>query len=309
VFDGFFQILKAYKEAGFEDPLNETLGLLDNLSGGAVSKLDSAFPLKTGIDLAVFMDRRCRGMPVEYALGYATFMGMQFSCSPAALIPRPETELLAETAIALALQIEKPDMPLLIVDMGTGSGNLAVSMAARLETAHVLACDISSEAIELAKTNVNRHNLQSRISLFTGNLFTPLADSGYIASIDMVVSNPPYLPTGILPKLAPEILNHEPVLALNAGAYGIDVFRGLIEQSPDFLKPGGLLVLEIGIRQEKIVTRLIQKSRRFCDMRYYSDRSGNIRVISAASLSKKEKSLSIVKNGEGQHGYLDPDRP
>lgn len=295
VFDGFHNILEAYKKAGFDNPLNEALGLLDVLSNGVVSEMNDAFPSKTGIALHDFIDRRCKGMPLEYALGHTTFMGKRFSCSPAALIPRRETELLAKTAIALAKRNMAPNGEYLIIDMGTGSGNLAVSMAAALENAHVLASDVSSEAIELAQMNVSSHNLQSRISLFTGDLFAPLADAGYLQRVDMVISNPPYIPSGMISKMLPEILNYEPVIALNAGAYGIDIFREIIAKSPDFLKPGGMLVMEIGIRQEKFVDRLLKQSRKYKDITHHTDQSGEVRVISAVAISKQDNHLSIVK--------------
>jgi release factor glutamine methyltransferase len=283
MFEGFFKIMQAFEAAGVEDPLKETLSVIDVVFSGAVRNMDGDFPAITGIAIQELIEKRCQGVPIEYALGYGTFMGMRFFCSPAALIPRQETELLAGTAIELAKGLDKGNAPVLIVDMGTGSGNIAVSIAAHVENTHIMACDVSPEAIGLARSNVDRYNLQSRISLFCGDLFEPLSNDGHQGSVDMVVCNPPYIPTASLAKLAREIIDHEPVVALDAGAYGIDIFRRVISQSPDYLRPGGVLVFEIGQGQEKFVTRLLQKSGAYSDLLHYADSAGQIRVISASN--------------------------
>lgn len=281
MFDGFFNVLNAFENAGLEDPLEETLKVLDILSGGSVSNMGDTFPSKTGNGLQDLIHKRCTGMPLEYALGYTNFMNMSFSCSPAALIPRKETELLVKTAINLARQIKKSEEPLLLVDMGTGSGNIALSIAAHTENTHILACDISPEAIDLAWVNVKRHNMQSRVSLFVGDLFSPLAEKNYHGLVDMIICNPPYIPTSSLAKLEREIVEHEPVVALDAGVYGIDIFRKLILQSPDFLTPSGVLIFEIGMGQDKFVNRLLQQSGKYRNIQYYPDKLGITRVISA----------------------------
>ncbi len=281
MFNGFYEILNSFERAGFKDPLKETLSLLDVLSSGAVRGMDEALPGETGVSLQQLIEARGQGRPLEYILGCATFMGMDLACSPAALIPRQETELLARAAIQLARDRGKEGSPLLVVDLGTGSGNLAVCIAAQVPHCHVLACDISPEAVNLAGENVARHGLQSRISLFSGDLFEPLSNEKYKGFVDMVVCNPPYIPTGSLAKLTWNITAHEPIVALEAGAYGIDIFRRVITQSPEFIQPGGVLVLEIGQGQDRIVTRLLEKCGRYDRIRYYSDNSSEIRVVSA----------------------------
>lgn len=283
MFEGFFEILQAFEKAGAEEPLQETLNLMNVVSNGAVTNMNDAFSSKTEIDLQTVVDSRKKGVPIEYALKFATFMGMRFSCTPAALIPRQETELLARTAIEIAESLETDNAPLLIVDIGTGAGNIAVSIAAHVEKAHILACDISAEAIELARVNVDQYGFQSRISLFKGDLFAPFSEGNYQGSVDMVVCNPPYIPTASLAKLASEITDHEPIVALDAGAYGIDIFRGIISQAPLFLKPKGVLVFEIGEGQDKFVTRMLQKCGDYRDIRHHADKAGAIRVISATS--------------------------
>lgn len=300
MFEGFYNIWEAYKKAGFEDPLEETLKLLNVVSNGAVckavGKMDEMFPLETGSELEDFIANRLKGLPLEYALGYGTFMEMQILCSPAALIPRQETELLAKTAIHLFEQMDNSGEPSLIVDMGTGSGNIAVSIAANTKNTHVLACDVSLEAIELARANVDCNNLQSRVSLFAGDLFAPLAAAEYKGDVSMVVCNPPYIPTPSLARMAQEIIDHEPVAAFDAGAFGIDIFRSIISQAPAFLKPKGVLVFEIGAGQHKLVTRLLQKSGNYEDIRHHADQAGVIRVISAARMPQPQDSPVKAKS-------------
>ena len=119
------------------------------------------------------------------------------------------------------------------------------------------------------------------MTLFAGDLFAPLRDLGHEGGIDLVVCNPPYIPTGSLAKLDTEITGHEPIAALDAGAYGIDMFRRLLDEAADFLRPGGMLAFEMGAGQEKLVERLIGKSGRYAEIEYFKY-DGRIRVVSAA---------------------------
>lgn len=283
MFEGFFSILKAFEAAGIKDPLKETLNVLDAVSCGAVRNMDEDFSAIAGLGLRELIEKRCSGIPLEYALGYGTFMGMRFSCSPAALIPRQETELLAKTAILLANNFYKGNDEIRIVDMGTGSGNIAVSIAIHVKCSHIMACDVSPEAIEIARSNTNRHGLASQITFFCGDLFEPLSNGRYQGSVDMIVCNPPYIPSSSLAKLSREIIDNEPIVALDAGDYGIDIFRRIITQSPEFLQPKGVLVFEIGQGQYSFVTRLIEKAKSYTDIRHYADKSGQTRVISAVN--------------------------
>lgn len=278
---GFFRLRKAFEEAGLADPTLETLRLLDIVSNGAVRGLEGDILAELGTDLQTLIARRQGGEPLEYVLGRTTFMGLQFSCAPAALIPRQETELLARTALEFIRRLPEGPTPPLVVDMGTGSGNLAVAMAVHAPHIRVVASDVSPEAVELARGHVDRYGLASRLTLFCGDLFAPLDEAGYRGRVDVVVCNPPYIPNSSLAKLAPEIINHEPVTALDAGAYGLDIFRRLIADSPLFLKPGGVLVFEIGEGQERFVERLLDRSGFYDDIRQHQDGRGKVRVMSA----------------------------
>jgi release factor glutamine methyltransferase len=206
-------------------------------------------------------------------------MGLVLHCSPGALIPRSETELLVQVALNHIQQKQATTPHLTVVDMCTGSGNIAVALGMYSANTTLLACDISAVALELARQNILQFALQERISLFCGDAFAPLHAAGYTGGADMVVCNPPYLPTAAIRKLPGEIINHEPLLALDAGAYGIDFYRRLIAGSLEVLKPGGVLLFEIGTGQEKLIGRLLERQSGYQDI-CYIENNKEIRVIS-----------------------------
>jgi release factor glutamine methyltransferase len=197
--------------------------------------------------------------PLEYVLGRAQFMGRTFHCSPATLIPRAETGGLVEATVTVIKQEQQTKQELTLVEIGIGCGNIAVSLALVTEHVKILASDVSSAAVEVARRNVAEFGLQERITLFSGDLFEPFEEEGLAHNVDIVVCNPPYIPTGSLGKLPPEIIDFEPRLALDGGPYGIDFFLRLISEAPKILKPGGTLLFEIGERQESLVQYLFEK--------------------------------------------------
>lgn len=277
----FQQIYNAALQNEMDNPLQEMLAMLDTLSNGAVGQLEQMLPDETMLALPQRLEKRQQGIPWPYILGQASFMGLSLNCSPAALIPRAETELLAKTVLAL-LAAEAKENPL-VIDMGTGSGNIAVSLAYHAPQAHILASDVSPEAVALAQTNVDKYALHQRVSLFCGDLFIPLQNLGYEGAVDIVICNPPYIPTSSLDKLAPEIINHEPRVALDAGQYGINIYRRLVSDALRFLKPGGILAFEIGAGQEKIAARLLQKAGGYERITTVVDDDEVIRVITAVA--------------------------
>jgi len=276
MFDDFLQSYDIFQKSGAENPLLETLRLFDLLSNGALRKTDLS-GLK--IDLRQLAQRRKEGIPLEYIVEMATFMGLTLSCSPDTLIPREETELLVHVALDFIKKRPVAEEGVTVIDMGTGCGNTAVSIAINSDKAKILASDVCPAAVEVARDNVAKHGLHGRVLLFCGDLFAPFKGSGYEERIDLIVCNPPYIPTGSLSKLPPEVIDHEPKLALDAGSYGIDFYRRLIADSFSILKPKGALVFEIGVGQEKLVTRLLQKRKGYEDIDYFDD-GAHIRVVS-----------------------------
>jgi release factor glutamine methyltransferase len=277
MFEFFYQIHEAFSQAGLPNPLQETLHLCDILSGGALRKLDGRSV--TDLNLEQLIQRRKAGVPLEYFLQKTVFMGRPFTCTPDTLIPRAETELLVRTVLSHAVSTESE--ALTIVDVGTGSGNIAVSLALELPHSLVFAVDISPEAVARAQMHVEQYALPDRVSVRCGDLFAPLAGLGLENQVDIVVCNPPYIPSGSLSKIAAEIVAHEPLVALDAGPYGINIFRRLVRDALIYLRPGGLLAFEFGAGQEVLVERLLQKSGGYEQMGSVADHTGAPRVFMA----------------------------
>lgn len=189
------------------------------------------------------LDRRAAHEPVQHILGFEEFRGLRIAVTPDVLIPRPETEGLVERA--LELLAGRPGA--LVADIGTGSGAIACALAAARGDVEVLAVDQSLGALTVASDNVRALGLASRVRLLAGDLFGPLASLG--GSLDMVVANPPYLPSGTIAGLPAEVERFEPRLALDGGPDGMRVLRRIITEAPRFLKPGAWLLMEIGEEQ------------------------------------------------------------
>ena len=183
--------------------------------------------------------RRITLEPTAFILGHKEFFGLEFEVTPAALIPRPETETLVEHTIAFARTL--PPGPVTIADIGTGCGAIAVSLGHTLPHGQILAVDVSPEALALAQRNAGRHTVSDRILLLQGDLLQPID-----TRLDAIVANLPYVPTGTWAALPPEIRDHEPRIALDGGSDGLDAIRRLLAEAPAHLAPNGALFLEIG---------------------------------------------------------------
>ena len=194
-------------------------------------------------DQAVFhtlLARRLAHEPTAYIVGQREFYSLDLETAPAALIPRPETELLVQEALARARHSEG----LLIVDVGTGNGAIAVALAVHLRQAALVAIDLSREALALAARNARRHGVESRISFLQADLLAPLAQP-----VDLIVANLPYVRSEDWEALPPEIREHEPRIALDGGPDGLREIGRLLEQAPSHLRPGGSLLVEMGFLQ------------------------------------------------------------
>lgn len=289
MFDALLQLWRTLEQSGIEDPALETLRLLNVLSAGALGKIDLSLLEQQGLDPLSLAEARRTGAPWEYVLRRAPFMGALFHCCPDTLIPTPETELLVRVALGYIEEECRSGDHLTAIDMGTGCGNVAVSLAMNAPGVRVLASDISPGAIETARRNVELFGLQDRVSLFCGDLFAPFRGLGVAGQIDLVVCNPPYLPTAALSRLPPEVIDHEPLVALDAGPYGLGVFSRLIAGALTFLRPGGMLAFEIGAGQDQLVTNRLRKRSGYEDIRY-SEWAGEVRVISATKGSQSRAS-------------------
>jgi release factor glutamine methyltransferase len=199
--------------------------------------------------------RRGAREPLQHVLGTAEFHGRTFACDKRALVPRPETEQLVE----LALEIAKDKPAATILDIGTGSGVIALTIALELPSATLHATDLSPDALALAAENAARHALTDRLVFHQADLFPP--DD---ARFDLIIANLPYIPAEEIASLSPEV-RHDPASALDGGADGLDLIRRLIETAPDRLAPGGALLLEIGLGQADAVNTLLS-ARKFRDI-------------------------------------------
>ncbi len=199
--------------------------------------------------------RRLTNEPIQYITGEQEFYGLTLVVSPAVLIPRPETETLVEAVLTeLASQGSLHIPALSILDIGTGSGAIAIALAHNLPAAHIIAVDLSPDALKVASANVARHSLTDRIALVQSDLLDALAQH---EAFDAIVSNPPYVPTADRETLHPQVRDFEPATALFAGSTGLDVYRRLIPQAQAALKPNGLLALEIGYGQRDAIASLL----------------------------------------------------
>lgn len=254
------EVYDRFKGSGVRDPFAETMHLLDLLSAGKVRKVDRALLENRDACAAVVTGRSSGNSPMEYILGKAAFMGNEFVCTSDTLIPTEDTDLLVLVAADYVQRKSKAGTTCAVIEIGTGCGNIAVSLALQVENARILASDISPDAIAVAQRNVDKFQVGEKVSLFCGDMFAPFRDPRYQGAIDMVICNPPYIPTTSLCKLSAEIVDHEPLIALDGGPYGIDAYKNLIAGAREFLSPDGMLLFEIGERQEKFVERLFARN-------------------------------------------------
>lgn len=216
--------------------------------------------------------QRVEGMPVAYLVGFKEFYNLRFAVTPAVLIPRPETELVVMEAIRLAKAISTPR----VVDVGTGSGVVAVTMARFVPAANVTAIDLSPDALAIAQQNAQTLGVASRIRFLQGDLLTPVAGEMF----DLVMSNPPYIPSEVMSTLSESVKKYEPQLALDGGPGGLQVIEKLANQAHGHLKPGGYLILEIGYDQGKTVPSLLQKIG-YQAVNVQIDHAGHPRIVRA----------------------------
>ncbi|OPY59685.1 MAG: Release factor glutamine methyltransferase [Pelotomaculum sp. PtaU1.Bin035] len=221
--------------------------------------------------------RRRAGEPVAYLTGRKEFMGLEFIVNRFVLIPRPETELLVEAAARLS------PAPSLIVDVGTGSGAIAVSLAVLVPEAVVYATDRSFEAIETARLNAYLHGAGQRVLFFQGDLLAPLSGLDLAGRVDLVTANLPYIPTKDLPALPRDVRLFEPPSALDGGADGLDLYRRLIPMAAGILKPGGTLLMEIGCGQREAAAGLLQPPLR--EAAVLKDLAGRDRMVIGSKTS------------------------
>jgi release factor glutamine methyltransferase len=204
------------------------------------------------------LERRASGEPVQYLTGHQEFYSLDFFVTPDVLIPRPETEFLIEEVLKI-VDKQKLSRPL-IVDVGTGSGCVAITLAVNLPGARLVATDASARALNIAQSNAAKHRVLDRIEFLEGDLLGPLDNRGLDKSIDMIASNPPYVDESLKGSMQREVFDWEPPEALFGGVDGVEFYRRLLTGCPAYLKVGGYLVIEIGYGQLEAIDHMVAAS-------------------------------------------------
>ncbi len=238
-------------------------------------------------ELSLFKElviRRSHYIPLAYLTEEQDFMGLKFKVTPDVHIPRPETEILVEKSLetikrmVFPVESEETSDALVIIDLGTGCGNIAIKLAEELEKSKVYAIDISSKALKVAQGNARFHNLDKKISFLLGDLFFPLAHLELEGKVNLIISNPPYVSSKEMDNLPSEV-KREPGVALEGGGDGLSAYRRIISQSAKFLGKAGSLALEIGYKQAEGVRELILAQEELSTPQVILDYGGIERVI------------------------------
>ena len=219
--------------------------------------------------------QRLQGEPLQYLLGSCDFMGIPLKVDPRVLIPRPETEILVEQV----LQKISQKSSLRILDVGTGSGNIAIALAKLIHQCDVVALDVSKDALDLASYNAKENDVQEKIQFHHDNVDNFFYDKTHWNSFDAIISNPPYLRSGEIENL-PQDVQREPRLALDGGDDGLEFYRILLSRGHQFLKDQGHLFLEIGDDQQKGIEEILITCPFYEDIKFIKDFNGRDRIVS-----------------------------
>jgi len=249
-----------------------------HLADGALPSLEAAQNAQLGALIA----QRLSGIPLAHLTGRQSFMGLEMLAGPQALIPRRETELLARAALVHLRAMAQPR----VIDVCTGSGNLALAMAQGMPSASVWGADLSPEAVALAEANARHLGLSERVQWRCGDLLAPFdtADADFLGHTDLLLCNPPYISSGKLDSMPAEIVQHEPSLAFDGGPFGIRILQRLMKDAPRFLRSGGWLGLEVGLGQGPAVQQWLARTGQFAAPEAVLDDHGQVRSLLAQRL-------------------------
>lgn len=263
---------------------NTLLALCWTVAGSprsAVTASASAAPPTLDADaqrrLDDLLDSRLAGVPLAHLTGRQHFLGLELIAGPEALIPRAETELLGRAAIGLAREIDA----MVAIDVCTGCGNLALALAHHVDGLRVHGADLSDQSVQLARRNAAMLGLAQRAGFRSGDLLAPFDAPEFIASVDLIVCNPPYISSGKVAAMAPEISAHEPRLAFDGGALGVSILTRLMHEAPRFLRGGGWLAFEVGAGQGAAMARRLRNDGNWDEVREHRDAGGLVRAVLA----------------------------
>lgn len=268
-------LMTQFQEAGLETPDVDARLLVMAATGfthtDIITRGTELPPAATFDNIEDYAQRRLAGEPIDHILGYREFYGRRFKVTKDVLSPRPETEMLIEAA----LENLRGTTDAKILDLGTGSGAIAISILAEEDDVQGLAIDISGAALDIARENAVQHNVADRLGVLKGSWFEPVT-----GRFDIILSNPPYITDGAMMGLAPEVIGFDPDMALRGGPDGLEAYRVIISAAPNYLKPDGILLFEIGYDQGQSVLHLLQ-TRNFTQIVTSQDLAGHDRMIKA----------------------------
>lgn len=227
------------------------------------------------------LNRRLEGIPLSHLTHRQRFMGLEMLAGPGALIPRKETELLASAAMDAATQVAREKAQPLVIDVCTGSGNVALAVAHYVGNARVYGADLSEEAVALARENANLLRMDSRVEFRCGDLLSPFESERFLGQVDVLTCNPPYINSAKVSSMPGEISQHEPRLAFDGGPLGIGILMKLTQQAPRFLRTSGWLAFEVGLGQGPALVKRLRANSQFTHVECREDEHGAIRTIVA----------------------------
>ncbi len=238
------------------------------------------------------IERRAKGEPMQYITGVQEFMGLTFKVNPSVLIPRQDTETMVEDAIEVITKKTLRDeefcknQPKDVLDLCCGSGAIGVSLA-KLANVKVTCSDLSEDALQTAKGNAALNGCVKSVKFEQGDLFAPFCGKLGKKKFDMIISNPPYIESDVIPTLQTEVKDHEPMMALDGGEDGLDFYRQIVEQAPNHLKKHGVIMMEIGHNQGEAVCKLLEETDKFEKITCLKDLPGLDRIVAAVLKPKK----------------------
>lgn len=230
--------------------------------------------------LKQLIERRIGGVPLAHITQRQRFMELEMLAGPDALVPRRETELLAGAAIAAVRQVAAAQEYVKVVDVCTGSGNVALAIAHYVAAAQVYAADLSAEAVLLARRNAEHLGLAQRAQFFAGDLLLPFDSEQFLGKVDVLTCNPPYINSAKVEHMPSEIAAFEPKLAFDGGPFGVAILMRLLQEAPRFVRPGGYLVFEVGLGQGPALIKRLEKMPPFHTVEAIMDADNAVRAIS-----------------------------
>ena len=270
-----------------EESLETTMKALWFIASGHPKSVSAAIELPlpdlTNEQLVLLkhlIEKRLQNIPLAYITGRQRFMGIDFICDNRALIPRKETEILGRKALELSFILSEGKQSINVFDICCGGGNLGLSIALLNSKSIVYSTDISHEAIELTNENILMLNVKQKVKAWQGDLFSAVDDEKFIENTDLIICNPPYISSGKVKNMNPEILGKEPAIAFDGGMFGTKIIQRLIVEAHKFLKKNGWLIFEVGAGQGEFIVQMCKRTTLYSDIETSPDENGIIRVIS-----------------------------